>query len=109
MTTHYPIEAHHYNWEHLFHTLVLNNHGRRGLDTSTMGRQLRIEDDKYAVMSFDDAKVLLQANYNTRPEEYDPNNGFRSPMLPARWWSYLNRRLRGKAPWTILHRWRAHH
>lgn len=60
-------------------------------------KQLRIEDYHYAVTSFHEVKVLLQANYNTRPEERVPED-----KLPAAgvgsMWSYLSHKLHGKAP-----------
>lgn len=46
---------------------------------STIGRQLRTEDFHYAVMSFDGTKVLLQAGYNKRSEEYGPKKSCPSP------------------------------
>lgn len=72
--------------------------GRRDLDSSTIGGQLRIKDSHYAVMSFDEVRVLLQANYSNNFEEYDPKSCSPSSVLGARCSSYLNRRLGGKAP-----------
>lgn len=84
----------------MFDALVLENDGRRDLGASNR-TQLRADDYHYAMLSFDEAKVLLQANLNNRSGEYGPKNDFPPSVSAARWWSYLNRRL-GQGPMSIL-------
>lgn len=69
----------------MFHILVLHGCGRHDLETTPESKQSQLEDNHYAMMTSDELKVRLLANYNKRSEEQDPNNSVSSPVLAARW------------------------
>ena len=95
----YPIDEAFYDWKKLFGRPLLQNYGRAQLLHTKEGTKGLIDAYHYCVMTMDEIKVLLLANYNKRSENYEPKNYFSSPMKAARWHSYLNERY-GEQPGT---------